>query len=126
MQSKYELLVFEALTQLFPNFNIIVQYPLKRFKRVPKNISRTRIDIYIPELKTAIEIDGEHHFKPVNYGGELEAQLQYEKRIKLDNAKDAFLAEQGITVIRIPTSELNNENVLDVVTNYINKTIGGA
>lgn len=53
------------------------------------------IDMYIPELKTIIEVDGPSHFLPI-WG---EEKLQ--KQIKADNNKSGLILSKGFAIIRI-------------------------
>ena len=55
-------------------------------------------DIYISELKVAIEYQGEQHFKPVDYFGGKES---FEKVQKRDKEKQALSKEKGIKLIYI-------------------------
>lgn len=53
------------------------------------------IDLYIPSLKTIIEIDGPSHFLPL-WGEE-----QLEKQVKADLDKNGLLLSKGFVVIRV-------------------------
>lgn len=53
------------------------------------------IDLFLPQLKTIIEIDGPQHFRPV-WGEE-----QLKKTIKYDQIKNGLLVGAGYCVIRI-------------------------
>lgn len=53
------------------------------------------IDLYIPELKTIIEVDGPSHFLPI-WG---EEKLQ--KQIKADSHKTGLILSKGYVIIRI-------------------------
>ena len=55
------------------------------------------IDLYIPELKTIIEIDGPSHFLPI-WG---EERLQ--KQVNADLRKSGSLLSRGFVVIRVKT-----------------------
>jgi len=57
--------------------------------------SNLEVDIYLPELGTAIEIDGPSHFIPI-WG---EDALR--KTIKSDNEKNGLLRYHGIMVLRV-------------------------
>lgn len=57
-----------------------------------------QIDMLLPDLKVAIEVDGPTHFEPV-WG---EANLQ--KHIRRDQIKNGLLLSAGYTVIRIKNS----------------------
>ena len=53
------------------------------------------IDLYIPELKTIIEVDGPSHFLPI-WG---EEKLQ--KQIKADSHKTGLILSKGYVIIRV-------------------------
>jgi very-short-patch-repair endonuclease len=53
------------------------------------------IDMYIPSLKTIIEVDGPSHFLPI-WGDE-----KLHKQIKADNHKNGLLLSKGLLIIRI-------------------------
>lgn len=91
--------------------------PLKNIvsEKVPANLRRTTVDIFIPELKIAIEIDGEHHFQEVSYGGDVEAKVNFEKRRRLDIAKENFLYDNGVPLIRLSYSDIRNKNDTELV-----------
>ncbi len=55
----------------------------------------THVDIFLPELRTAIEIDGPTHFFPI-WGEENLIKTQ-----KADNVKNSLLLEREFVVIRI-------------------------
>ena len=57
--------------------------------------TKTHIDIFIPNMATAVEIDGPAHFSPI-WG-----QDKLDKHIKKDNAKNARLIAAGFTVVRV-------------------------
>jgi very-short-patch-repair endonuclease len=73
------------------------------------------IDLFIPELKTAIEIDGPAHFFPI-WG---EESLQ--KHIKADAEKSGLLLSQGFVVIRVKhlTKNLSEKHKRDVLSRII-------
>ena len=77
---------------------------------------KLEIDLYIPELKTIIEVDGPSHFYPI-WG---EDKLQ--KQINADLRKSGALLSRGYVVIRIKS--LGQESLSkreDLVTNIINR-----
>jgi len=106
--SKYEQRVITCLRKLFPYFNIQSQYSLSYLTDAPKSIRHSPLDIYIPELHIGIEVDGEHHRKPVSYGGDVEAGVKFETRKRLDHMKDVALANAGIKLLRINTDILDH------------------
>lgn len=65
------------------------------------------IDIFLPELKTVIEIDGPQHFLPI-WGEE-----RLNKTIKYDSQKNGLLISAGYCVLRIK-----------YLCNQMNRTVG--
>lgn len=74
----------------------------------PKTNRHLFIDIYYPELKLAIEIDGAQHYKYISYFKETLEYRQYK-----DNIKDKLLIKNGIDIIRIikPSEEYIKEKL---------------
>ena len=70
-------------------------YVIEYHKRGVVPNSNLEVDIYLPELGTAIEIDGPSHFLPI-WG---EDALR--KTIKADNEKNGLLRFHGVMVIRL-------------------------
>jgi len=73
------------------------------------------IDIFLPSLNTAVEIDGPAHFYPI-WG---EENLQ--KHIKADAHKSGLLLMQGFVVVRIKhlTKNLSEKHKRDVLTQLV-------
>ena len=66
-------------------------------------------DLYIPSFNTCIELDGEHHFKPIeHFGGEEMFKIQQER----DRIKNEYCEENNIQLVRIPYWEKNNINII--------------
>lgn len=61
-------------------------------------------DFYLSNLNVLIEVDGEGHFKPVNFGGisDEEAELNYKVLKRHDNIKTEYCKYNNIRLIRIP------------------------
>ncbi len=75
------------------------------------------IDLYIPKLKTIIEIDGPSHFLPI-WG---EQRLQ--KQINADLRKSGSLLSKGFVVIRVKTlgfeSIKRKENIIESIETHL-------
>jgi len=66
--NKTETKLFNIICSLFTGFNIEHNYRGLAWLKSQKN--RTlEIDIWVPEIKLAVEYDGQQHFKPVTFGG---------------------------------------------------------
>ena len=68
-------------------------------KQLPVTVHRQKVigpyivDFYVAQAKLVIELDGSQHFE--------------EDGQRNDAQRDAFLQQQGLTVIRIPNNEVN-------------------
>ena len=85
--SKLEKYIRDRLTE----FGYVIEYHKKDI--IPN--SKLEVDIYLPEISTAIEIDGPSHFIPI-WGDEA-----LRKTIKSDNEKNGLLRYHGIMVLRV-------------------------
>lgn len=79
------------------------------------------IDIWFPDIKLAIEYDGIHHFRPVNYGNDIDrANRKFAERQRKDALKDRLIAEHPNEVryfLRIPhTAELSPKSILTLLS----------
>lgn len=91
-RSKLEKYLEEQLTILYPNLEILYSN---------KTIINSELDIYIPSLKLAFEIQGIFHYEPI-YGQEKLEQIQ-----KNDKEKIKICKELNIKLIHIDTRTHN-------------------
>ena len=79
---------------------------------------KLEIDIYIPELKTIIEVDVPSHFLPV-WGDE-----KLQKQIKADLHKSGLILSRGYAIIRVKSvgreSLSKKERLSNDVVNHLN------
>lgn len=95
-RSKFEIYAEEQLSTLYPSLEILYSN---------KEVIGSELDIYIPSLKLAIEIQGIFHYKPI-YGEEKLTKIKrndYEKIVKCHKSE--------ITLIHIDISIYNNTTV---------------
>lgn len=86
--SKLEKHIHRILTEL----QYLFEPHKKMFMAASKNLE---VDIYIPSIKTIIEIDGLSHFEPI-WG---EDRLQ--KQIEFDTQKEGLIRSKGYNLVRI-------------------------
>jgi hypothetical protein len=109
--SKLEVYLQEQLTKLYPTLEI-------HYNR--KDAINSELDIYIPSLKLAFELNGIFHYEPIFGESKLE-QIQNNDSRKFGACKDA-----GISLCIIDVSAMNyfkEENAkkyLDIIVNIIN------
>ena len=72
-------------------YDFLRSYPV-RFSR-QKVLGKFIADFYSAEAKLVIELDGSQHYEPAN--------------MQKDDERTAFLKLYGLTVIRIPNNEVN-------------------
>jgi hypothetical protein len=109
-RSKIECYIEERLHLLYPTLNI--EYNKNQ-------IINSELDIYIPSMNLAFEINGIFHYKPIYGENKLKlTQLNDQKKI------DACIKKR-ISLIVIDISSINhfNRKVGDPVVNYIIKII---
>ena len=73
-----------------------------------------QIDLYLPTIVTAIEVDGPSHFLPV-WGEE-----SLKKNIKYDNKKSGLIIGKGLNLVRIKqTHDFSEARATAVYTKLI-------
>lgn len=108
--SKLEKWIAEKLNTLYPNLEI-------HYNR--KDAINSELDIYIPSLKLAFELNGIYHYEPIH------GQDKLDKTQNNDNRKFQACLEQGIELCIIDTSqhkyfkEIHNQKYLDIVVSVI-------
>ena len=115
-RSKLEKYLEEQLTILYPNLEILYSN---------KTIINSELDIYIPSLKLAFEIQGIFHYEPI-YGQEKLEQIQ-----KNDLEKVKICEELNITLKCIDISKQikfnpkTSDKYLEEICNEINEMESG-
>lgn len=109
-RSKLEKYLEEQLTILYPNLEILYSN---------KTIIGSELDIYVPSLKLAFEIQGIFHYEPI-FGQEKLEQIQ-----KNDLEKQTKCEQFGITLIPIDTqlqkrfTEKSSMKYLEEILKYL-------
>ncbi len=75
-----ETLLFNYINVMFSHFSV-------QREASPSWLGNQRLDIFIPELKLAIEYQGQQHFKPVELFGGKEGLMKAKERDKVKLAK---------------------------------------
>lgn len=110
-RSKLEIWIESNLSTLYPNLKIMYN---------SKKAIGSELDIYIPSLKFAFELDGLLHFKPIFGINKLE-KIQKNDKNKIDSC-----IKKQIKLIKIDASFIRNFNtndankVLNIIVNHIN------
>lgn len=113
-RSKLEQWLEIQLLNLFPNLEIKFNY---------KDIINSELDIYIPLLKLAFELNGIFHYEPI-YGQEKLASIKNN-----DERKFQACLEQNIELVLIDTSsqkyfkESTSKKFLDIIQTIIKSKI---
>jgi hypothetical protein len=110
-RSKLEIWIENNLTNLYPNLSILYNN---------KEIINSELDIYIPSLSLAFELNGIFHYEPI-YGSDKLSQIKNN-----DNRKFQACLEKNIELCIINTSsfgyfkEEKAKFFLSIITNLIN------
>lgn len=113
--SKAQMHLYETLLKnLDSKIKVNLEYVLERYT----------IDIAIPDLKIALEVDGDYWHSNKNLGFKPNNPL-LEKNIINDKNKTIFLEEKGWKLIRVWESDINSntDNVLKQIIGEINARI---
>lgn len=113
--SKLEQWIKEQLSVLYPSLEI---------KYNDKHIINSELDIYIPELKIAFEINGIFHYKPI-HGLEKFSKIRENDLFKLEVCQklyiDLYLIDTSKHNYVTPnTSQIYLEKIINVINFYIN------
>ena len=113
--SRTEKLVFEYMKSIFPQFEIINNHR-PDWLRYNRNLE---LDIYLPELKLAIEVNGVQHYKYTPYFHDNEED--FVKQEERDEFKKKRCEEENIKMISIHY-EYNYKNEEKLIK-YVRKSI---
>lgn len=92
---KSEQMVFEFTKKIFNGKQVIYQYRPLFLKTAKGQMS---YDVYIPDIKVAIEYQGKQHFEPVAlFGGE----ENYKKQLERDLLKQKISEKEGVALVYI-------------------------
>lgn len=100
-----------------------IKYPNLEFHFNRKDAINSELDIYLPKLKLAFELNGIFHYEPI-YGADKLNQTQNNDRRKFQAC-----LEQGIELCIIDTSNLSYfkpdkaQKYLDIIVNIINSKL---
>jgi len=123
-KNKSQNRIFEICMKLFPDYKIEYNFRDLYWLKTKKG-SKLELDIYIPELKLAIEYDGKQHFKPVTFGNisikRAEENLKtQQERDMLKNQKIAEHPEDVKYFIRFDYMEyLTKKYIIEKITQVL-------
>lgn len=96
--SKDQRILYDYLTQLYPLYKIVYEYPLYEVNQ--------RLDLFIPSLGLAIEYHGRQHMEFVQHFHKEIEGFKYGKA--QDQKKIEYLSLKGIKLVEIPYNQMVN------------------
>ncbi|MGY8812790.1 MAG: hypothetical protein ACKVK5_17360 [Pseudomonadales bacterium] len=81
--------LYGVLRDLFPDYRVLREAS-------PSWLGRMRIDIYVPDLRLAVEHQGEQHYRPIAVFGGEEA---HQRVVERDELKRRLCAENSVEVV---------------------------
>lgn len=123
-QSRYEALIKQLLKDLG------VKYKTEKRYQDCCDQRELPFDFYLVDYNVLIEVDGEQHFMPINFGGasqsEEEVMQQFLTTIKHDEMKTQYANKHGIPLIRIPYYIFQEDDWVNIIGSHIQTTIKNA
>lgn len=92
-----------------------IDYEVEKTFDSCKNKALLPFDFYIKEKDLLIEVDGEQHFKPINFGGisKERAIVNFEDTIKRDKIKTEWCKKHSKKLLRISYKEIKNLSYIE-------------
>lgn len=112
--SKLEIYIKNKLSELYPSLHILYNN---------KTVINSELDIYIPSLKLAFELNGIFHYEPI-FGNNKLKQIQNNDSVKFQSC-----INKQISLCIIDTSkqkyfkESSSKQYLDIIVNIINSVL---
>ena len=90
-------------------YDFLRTYPVKCLRQKP--LGKYIVDFYCAKAKIIIELDGSQHYEQIN--------------IEKDAERTAYLEQYGLTVIRIPNNQINQnfKGVCEYLDNIITQSL---
>jgi predicted nucleic acid-binding Zn-ribbon protein len=89
--------------------------------KLPINIRRCRPDFYIPSMNLIIEYNGDHHYRPVTFGGSMEKALKkFEYQQIRDSQLRTYCKENNIILEEIDGRKYVNVKLIDYLCSLFN------
>lgn len=113
-RSKLEILIEEKLKENYPHLEIIFN---------DSSLINYELDIYIPKLKLAFEINGIFHYQPI-FGDE-----KFERTKYIDSLKNSLCSSINVNLITLDTTEqkkftlTSSYKYLNIIYSSINKLL---
>lgn len=119
LRSKYPSIIKQFIENSY-TFKINQEYYIE-LEYEQYGMYNIRFDIYLPEIKLAIEYDGEQHYYPVNYMGDIQkAEEKFKYTQKCDSVKNKYCEENNIKLVRIPYWERDilTQKIKEILITY--------
>lgn len=115
-RSSMEESAYQILKRIYPYYTIKEQEYIEEIGLY--------FDIYIPELRLAIELDGVQHYEQNDFfhGKGLKGMEKFFKGKEYDSIKDKYALNHNIYIIRIPYNiKITEDNIRSIINESMDK-----
>ena len=105
IHSKFQTIVTKYIREYYNGLEIIEEAKFDECVNYSTGC-KLRFDIFIPEINTVIECDGEQHNSENSYFNKLVLESGHTPVYETDKIKEEFCKNKNINIIRIPYTEV--------------------
>lgn len=100
-----------------------IKYTVEKRFNGCRSEKKLPFDFYLEDLNILIEYDGQHHFRPVNFGGvsEKRAKILHERTKSHDEIKNNYCLKNNLILFRIPFWQYDTiDSIISKIVKYQN------
>ena len=96
---KREAQLAKILKELYPYAKVKRQFP---YKDLDKSVAKLHADFAFIHWQVLVELQGEQHFRPIQFGKGFDAESKFQRQRRIDALKRKIAKNAGWTLVEIP------------------------